>query len=85
MSATADTTAPTLTPRQCEILQHALGLGDASEGRRNYYVTDEGSDDFPDCERLVALGLMTRHSRSWVPGFIYLVTPSGTEQAQRCA
>lgn len=80
------TTAPTITPDQRNILRHALGLDSLKPqdyGKRNHYVTDQDSSDYPDCERLVQLGLMTRHSKSWVPGHIYIATQAGMEQAKQ--
>lgn len=75
-------TPPHITAQQRHILRHALGLSQKGKEYRNHFVADEGHDDFPDCERLVALGLMTRHTRAWVPGTIYCVTDAGREQAR---
>lgn len=83
--ATTDTTAPTLTSRQHAILQQTIGLHVDPESVRNFYITHEDADDYPDCQRLVALGLMTRHSTPHIAGFIYLATEAGREQARRCA
>ncbi|TKA91787.1 hypothetical protein FAZ79_00335 [Guyparkeria sp. SB14A] len=69
----------TITERQDQILRHALGVTDGREGYRNHYVTDRGSDSFADCEALVEMGLMSRHKRSWVGGYIYAVTPMGRD------
>ena len=63
-----------LSPRQDEIIRHALGIRDGKPGYRNHFCTGEGSDDFADCEALVAIGAMERHTREWTPDFIYTVT-----------
>jgi hypothetical protein len=70
-----------LTPNEIEILRHALGIGSDNPGYRNYFCTGEGSDDYPICESLVAKGLMQKHSRSWTPDYIYIVTPSWRAEA----
>ncbi len=69
----------TITQRQDHILRHALGVTHGREEYRNHYVTDRGSDSFADCEALVGMGLMSRHKRSWVGGYIYAVTSAGRE------
>jgi len=73
----------TPTPRQLEMLQHALGLdgcGQPPDGYRgcsdddfpgcyrNRYVTDKQSPDGQECEKMVELGWMTRLVEQ--PGFI---------------
>lgn len=52
-----------MTPRQLEILQHALGLDRYGQGSlyRNHFCA--GADDEPTCRELVALGYM----RVWHP------------------
>jgi len=62
------------SPRQDEIIRHALGIRDGKPGYRNHFCTGEGSDDFADCEALVKIGAMERHTREWTPDYIYTVT-----------
>ena len=68
-----------MTPRQREIIRHALGLDRARQSYRNHYVTGPGTDDFGDCEALVAAGLMQRRPGHPLSGGdpIYWVTESG--------
>ena len=70
-----------MTPRQREIIRHALGLDRARQSYRNHYVTGPGTDDFGDCEALVAAGMMRCHEPSELSGgdFIYVVTAEGRE------
>lgn len=67
-----------ITGKQVGILRHAIGW---PRGSRNSFVTDEGTTDFQDCEALVELGMMRKHDRSWVTGFIYVVTGLGRDVA----
>lgn len=69
---------PVVSQRQRDILRHALGL---PKNYRNYFCTGEGSDDFPDCEALVAAGMMVRDKRSWMPDYVYSVTEHGRKVA----
>lgn len=62
-----------LSPRQHDIIRHTLGIRDGKPGYRNHFCTGEGSDDFADCEALVAAGVMERRTRSWTPDYIYTV------------
>lgn len=50
-----------VTDRQLEILQHALGVDQFGQGRqyRNHFCAGEA--DVEDCKALVAAGLMKRH------------------------
>ena len=67
-----------MTPRQLEILQHALGLDKYGRGtmHRNHFCA--GEDDEPDCRELVALGFMREHARTeWLPYFNCSVTDKG--------
>lgn len=63
------------------ILQHSLGLDQFGRGRqyRNYFVTGEGSDDFPVCMALVEQGLMTRRPGTSITGWddLFTVTSAG--------
>lgn len=71
----------TITDNQREILRHALGLGRNSDAYRNYFVTGPGSDDYADCEALVAAGLMTKRSGGPLSGGdpVYRVTDAGQD------
>lgn len=75
---------------QHNILRHALGLssvGLKSSDRefRNHFVTGPGSTDYPHCEGLVALGLMTKRPGYALSGGdpIYAVTDAGKMAARR--
>lgn len=48
-----------ITDKQRDILRHTLGVGRGRIGWRNHFCTGPGSDDYADCEALVAAGLMT--------------------------
>jgi len=75
----------THTPRQVSILRHALGLKADGSGRayRRHFVTGPGSDDFDDCEALVATGAMTKRPGSPLSGGdpTYFVTDAGSALA----
>jgi hypothetical protein len=73
---------------QLHILQHALGLNEFGlpkdgqrAGHRNYFVTGEGSTDFPHCVALVQQGLMTQtHGNSITGGDdVFRVTEAGKQ------
>ena len=64
-----------ITERQIGIIKHALGLDLEDKKSRNYFVADEGSLDYLDCENLVEMGMMTRWTRPWI--YTYSVTPKG--------
>lgn len=50
---------PDLTPRQIEILQHALGISKQHDKPyRNFYAVYTSSDTVPDLEVLVKAGFM---------------------------
>jgi hypothetical protein len=79
-----------MTPRQLEILQHALGCdkygcNDHPKVRipnppyyRNHFCA--GAGDEPDCRALVELGLMKQHeTTTWLPYFNCSVTPAGIQ------
>lgn len=71
-----------MTPKQRDIMKHALGFGrGASPGWRNHFCTGPGSDDYDDCEALVAAGLMRRRSGGPLSGGdpIYSVTDAGQD------
>ena len=76
------TTTTDVTDKQREILRHALGFGRRTRpGWRNYFVTGPGSDDYADCEALVAAGLMTKRSGGPLSGGdpVYRVTDAGQD------
>jgi hypothetical protein len=58
-----------------------LGLDQYGQGRayRNYFVTGEGTDDWPDCQALVLLGLMVRYDPRELTGndYCFKVTDEG--------
>lgn len=74
------------TQRQVEVLRHALGLKADGSGRsyRRHFVTGPGSNDFDDCEALVASGAMTKRAGSPLSGGdpVYLVTDAGAAIAK---
>lgn len=72
-----------MTPKQLQILQHALGAdqyGRRPYDSRNHFVTDTASTDGHDCESLVGLGLMVNNGshRELTGGMtLYRVTDDG--------
>ncbi len=70
-----------MTPKQREIMKHALGAGRGRTGWRNHFVTGPGSDDYADCEALVAAGLMAKRSGGPLSGGepVYRVTDAGQD------
>ena len=71
-----------MTPKQRDIMKHALGFGrGSSPGWRNHFCTGPGSDDYADCETLVAAGLMTKRSGGPLSGGdpAYRVTDAGQD------
>jgi hypothetical protein len=75
-----------LRSRRTLILRHALGTGDNGRGRayRNHFVTGPGSDDYDDCEALVAAGLMRKFNGNPLTGGdpCYVVTDEGKAAAK---
>lgn len=73
-----------MTPKQRDIMKHALGAGRGTPGWRNHFVTGPGSDDYADCEALVAAGLMTKRPGNPLSGGdpIYTVTDAGRTVAR---
>ncbi len=63
------------------VLQHSLGLNQYGQGagHRNYFVTSEGTTDWPVCVAAVADGLMTHTKGNAVTGGgdVFRVTPAG--------
>jgi hypothetical protein len=71
-----------ISDKQRDILRHALGFGRRTRpGWRNHFVTGPGSDDYADCEALVAAGLMTKRSGGPLSGGdpVYRVTDAGQD------
>jgi hypothetical protein len=72
-----------MSEAQLHILQHSIGADEYGHivrgGGRNYFVTGEGSDDYPHCMALVSAGLMTRRAGSAISGGddIFHVTEAG--------
>jgi len=68
-----------VSPRQLEILQHALGAdeyGRRPRDSRNYFCAGPG--DEPDCRELVAMGYMQEMGkRDWLPYYNCSVTGAG--------
>lgn len=74
-----------MTPNQRYIMRHALGCGRGERGERggwrNHFVTGPGSDDYDDCEALVAAGLMRKRGGGPLSGGdpVYNVTDAGQD------
>lgn len=68
------------------ILQHSLGLDryGRGAGHRNYFVTSEGTEDYPACIAAVADGLMTQTPGNAITGGydVFRVTPAGMAWVQ---
>ena len=68
-----------MTPRQKEILEHALGLNYRKKSYRNRFATAPDCDHWNDVQALVGAGLM-REGRTLPGGLIYFyVTPAGLD------
>ena len=69
------------------VLQHSLGLNEYGQGagHRNYFVTDEGTTDWPVCRAAVADGLMTQTKGNAITGGgdVFRVTPAGMVWVQQ--
>lgn len=66
--------APTLSKREREILEHALGWRSSNPGYRNHYCTSPGTDDFAPLQALVARGLMVDHGADSFNGGLHTFT-----------
>jgi hypothetical protein len=68
-----------VSEKQRDILQHALGIRPGRREYRNHFVTGPGSDDYSDCESLVAAGLMTKRPGNPLTGGdpVFHVTDAG--------
>lgn len=73
---TADATK-TLTKEQLHVLQHALGVDEYGRGQqyRNHFCAGGADEDI--CRELVAMGLMTTFTRSYLPYYNGTVTEAG--------
>ena len=69
------------------VLQHSLGLDPYGQGagHRNYFVTSEGSTDWPVCVAAVVDGLMTQTKGNAITGGgdVFRVTPAGMAWVQQ--
>lgn len=73
-----------MTPRQLEILQHALGLDEFGQGTicRNFFCA--GAGDEPICRELVAMGHMQQHKTTALyPYYNCSVTKEGKAAVRR--
>ena len=61
------------------VLRHALGLTKAKKPYRKHFCTGEGSTDWPLCQDLVSLGMMTCQENPALPegDRLFIVTPKG--------
>lgn len=69
---------------EVDVARHALGLGKQSKTTtRNYFVTGEGSDDYPKWMSIVSKGLALRIDRRELMGgdWLFHLTREGAEQA----
>ena len=73
--------------KSLRILQHSLGVDKYGKGRqyRNHFCTGPGSDDYEECQALVAAGLMSERNGSELSGgaSIFCVTESGIDYVAR--
>jgi len=72
--------------KELHILQHSLGLRPRQNGNRNYFVTGEGTEDYPICEELVCKGYMTKAIdplNEMERDYVYRVTEKGKEVATK--
>lgn len=71
-----------MTPKQLNILRHALGLDDNGAGTiyRNRFVVGPGCDSFADCQLLVRDGFMRDCGEKAMGGMHFFeVAPPGVE------
>lgn len=68
---------PDLTPRQLEILQHALGVDRYGQGERYRNHFCAGATDEPACRGLVEMGHMETFTRPSLPYYNCFVTDTG--------
>lgn len=69
-----------ISKKQLGILRHALGW---PKNYRNHFCTGKGSDDYDDCEKLVAMGLMICSKVDWLPDDLYRVTVEGRNLVEK--
>jgi len=75
-SNSATVVSYTPTPKEIEIMKHALGF---PKLYRNYFNTSENTSDYPHCENLVKNGMMDKDilNQELMPGIYYSVTELG--------
>lgn len=67
-----------VSKNQIDILRHCLGLNMRDKPYRNYFVADEGHEDWGDLVALEQLGLMERQPPNPNSEFaVFCVTDSG--------
>lgn len=70
------------SPAQLHLLEHALGLDQANEPYRNYYVSIDGNDNWGDLLALTDRGLMKRQRVAVAAGLatgMFHVTDAGRD------
>lgn len=72
-----------LTPRQLEVLQHALGVDEYGRGQMYRKHFCAGGDDEQICRELVAMGYMQTFEREWLPYYNCIVTEAGKSAVLR--
>jgi len=74
-----------MNERQIGLARHALGLSYERKSYRNYFVTGEGTTDFPDWEAMVAGGFATRRGplKIFAGDYCYHLTRAGAMAALR--
>ena len=69
------------------VLQHCMGLNQHGQGagHRNYFVTSDGTTDWPVCVAAVADGLMTQSPGNAISGGgdVFRATPAGVAWVQQ--
>jgi hypothetical protein len=78
--------APTMSPRQLEIMQHCWGADEYGRRKkfseRNYFCA--GLKDEEDCRALIAIGYMREHKRTeWLPYLNCSCTDAGVMAMNR--
>jgi hypothetical protein len=73
-----------LTPRQLEILRHALGLDKGTRAYRNAYVASYGTEALKECIKLEDLGLLKEVQAARTKyACAFMVTDAGKQAVQR--
>ena len=72
-----------LSEEEKHVILHSLGLTLSKRIYRNHFATNEGSVDFPVCEKLVSKGIMTKRPDPFCLGsFVYHCTEDTFKMAQ---